>query len=310
MNFPLYLLMISYGRQSYALSVIRDFLNAQKPPSKTRFIVVENSKNPNLNKKILFSEFPDIVYCHFQDKNKAAAINFAIKELIEEEEAVIIAIDNDIRFNVDYLLKYYNAALKKGRRFYFGSSFHVKYPFEFDQRLIPFLSGSAIGQPDEQFLKMERLMFLGFSYAFFKSQWKRVGGLDERFSPGSRFNLAAEESIFQKKLINAGFVPFFVKKNSVQHRTMKELYLEKNVAARQKNNGYTHGFQDLVSSSNVLKLDCLKKLAYLIWKSVVIFLEDDRIAFRMKSAYTKGYFNAFLLYLRIKDKSHFLNIQD
>lgn len=306
MNFPVYLLMVSYGKPFYGLSVIRDFLKAKKPDTKTRFIVIENSEKPDLNKMFAFSEHPDLLYYHFENKNKAAAINFAVKDLIDEEEAIIIAIDNDIKFDIDYLIKYYKAALAKGNQFYFGTSFFVNFPNDVAKNLVPFLQGSARGKPDAEFKKMKNLMFLGFSYAFFKEQWKAVGGLDERFSPGSQYGLAAEESVFQKKLKHAGYIPFLIENNAVEHLPVPESYEENWVLKRQENNGFTHGFQDLIST-NFLQFTYPKKLFFFIQRTITLFPKrENKLAGKMNAAYIKGYFKAFLLFLNIKNKKSFL----
>ncbi len=306
MKLPVYLLMISFGKVDAPIDVLNDYLAAEKPVTKTKFIVVDNSEVPLLGKQFKFSDHPDIIYHHFRNRNKAAAINFAVKKLIKEEEALVICIDDDISFNVDYLWKYFQAAVKKGKGFYFGSSFFVNPPKDFDRNLVPYLSGSALGQPDAQFQKMNRLMFLGFSYCFFKSQWKKVDGLDERFSPGSKYDLAAEESIFQKKLKYAGFKPYFVKDNLIQHKPLPRLYSEKMVKFRQEQNGFTHGFQNLISSSKTFKIDYFRQLTGYIWQCLLFLFTKDRLDRSMKFAYTKGFFKALLLFLRYDDNRNYL----
>ena len=303
---PLYLLMITFNRKASAISIINQFNAAEKPTPHTTFLVVENGSSKNLEQEINPVSNTNVYYYHFNNKNKAAAINFAIKNLIAEQEALVVCIDDDISFKKDYLSNYYKTAIKKRNKFYFGSSFFVNLPKVFDRRLIPYLSGSALGQPDEQFEKMEKLMFLGFSYSFFKSQWTKVGGLDERFSPGSKYDLAAEESIFQKKLHHAGYKPNFVKKNVVEHRPEPHLYTKKMVRFRQEQNGFTHGFQNLISSTYFLKLNCLKQMAGHLKGCVILGFEKDRLAFSMKLAYTKGFLRSFLLFLKFDDNRNYL----
>lgn len=303
---PLYLLMVSYERPVCAISVIEDYLEAKKPDAITKFIVVENSNNPSLKMNFEFSKHPDLLYYHFANKNKAAAINFAIKKLISEKEAFIIAVDNDIRFGPNFLCNFYNLGLRKGQKNYFGSSFSVQLPKDIDRNLIPFVQGSAKGKTDAEFRKMRSLMFLGFSYAFFKSQWKAVRGLDERFSPGSKYGLAAEESVFQKKLMYAGYTPCLIEKNSVEHHPLSENYNENNVMKRQENNGFTHGFQDIIGTK-FLQFVYTKKLFFFIRRTITIYSKgENKLLFRMTAAYTRGYFKAFLLFLIIKDRKNFL----
>lgn len=305
-DFPVYLLMVSYGRVNSAISVIDDFNHSKKPPVKTKFIIVENNEEPRLRKALTFGMNSDLIYYHFRNKNKAAAINYAVDNLIAEEEAQIICIDNDISFKQDYLLKYFDAAKKAGNSFYYGGAFFVIPPKNLNKNLIPYLSGSALGQPDKEFQNMRKLMFLGFSYSFFKSQWKAVNGLDERFSPGSKYDLAAEESIFQKKLQHGGFRPYFVRENVVEHRPERQLYTKKMVKFRQEQNGFTHGFQNLISSSRPFKVDFFKQLAGHTRRCIILRFTKKRLAYSMKLAYTKGFFRAFLLFMKNDDNRNYL----
>lgn len=305
-HLPLYLLMVSYKRADSAVAIIQNFIKALRPNTKVEFLVVENSDKRILPDIFDFSSYLDITYSYFNNKNKAKAVNYAIENLVKEQNALIVHIDNDISFQENFLINYYTAALKKGEGYYFGSSFFVNNPKNYNRNLIPYLSGSAFGMPDKQFKKMKRLMFLGCSYAFFKSQWQKVNGLDERFSPGSKYRLGGEESIFQKKMVHAGFVPHFIKNNQVEHKTLPELYTFKNVMNRQQNNGYTHGFQNLIISSNIFKTDCIKRLLGLIKRCIILFFKNDNIKFKMKYAYTRGFFKAFILYFKINDTSSYL----
>ena len=304
-NVPVYLIMISFGRKKNALSIIDNFKKSEKPTLKTNFIVIENGPVPEL-KDLIEKNGQSIIYRHFQNRNKAAAINFAIGQIIAEEEALIICIDNDIKFEHDFLLKYYNTALEKGNCYYFGTSVNVNIPHDLDERLLPYLSGSALGQPDEQFERMKTLMFLGCSYAFYKSQWKMVEGLDERFSPGSTFNLGADESIFQKKLKNADYKPFFIKNNPVEHFPESKLFQIDNILFRQEQNGFTHAFQNIVTSHKVFKLDYFYQLAGYLKKCLLLTFRDDVLKAKMNCAYTKGYFKGFLIYLKAENKKTYL----
>ncbi len=306
MDLPVYLLMVSYKRTKFALKIVEDYLTASKPNSKCKFLIIENTEEASL-KPYLQTNVDSIIYHHCSNKNKAAMVNFAVERLVKEKEALIIHIDNDIRFKKDFIIKYYNTAVFKGTSSYFGSSFVVNYPKEADP-LIPYLNASAVGKSDEHFLKMKKLMFLGFSYCFFKSQWERVSGLDERFSPGSKYNLAAEESIFQKKMMNVGYVPYFISNNQVEHKPEKHNYSLPAIFKRNENNGYTHGFQSLILSKQFLKTNYFKRLCF-YWKlAISTYLSEGKsLNFKVKTAYAKGFFKAAILFVRIKDKSSYLN---
>lgn len=301
--------MVNYNRKDSAKDVIADFIDCFKPQNPTTLIIVENGENNTLKEDFNLNQITNILCFEFANSNKAAAINFGIKECIKEDEALIICIDDDIRFHKDFIINYSNAAKEYGDGSYFGTSFYVKKPTNFDNSLIPYMSGSTLGKPDNQFQQMRSPMFLGFSYAFFKSQWKAVDGLDERFSVGSQYGVGGEESVFQKKLKNKGFTPVFIENNRVEHKPLPILFTKYNVVKRQENNGYTHGFQNLVLSTKRFKSDVIKLFISLFVRCFILFFKDDRLKFQMKYAYTKGFFKAFFIYLIIENKNSFLEPQ-
>lgn len=303
--YPVYILVVSYGKSEYTRSVIDDFFQSKKPVTDTKLLIIENGPQPELKTIVKSKFYKEVVYHYLNTPIKAKAINFAIRNCIPEDEAFIICIDNDIRFKADFIIKYFEAALEHGNNYYFGSSFSVTLP-EIDPNLIPYLQGSQQGKTDREFEKMTKRMFLGFSYAFFKSQWRRVNGLDERFSPGSKYGLAAEESVFQKKLQHAGFKPSFVPNNEVEHRPLPNSYSLSAILDRQENNGYTHGFQDLIQNKSGLQIIYFKKLFYLLKRSTVLFFKTDKISHKVKVAYLIGYFKALPLFLKTSEKHDFL----
>lgn len=304
MSLPLYLICVNYNKVKDPLEVIYDYINCDKPKNIiTTLLMIDNSDNPILHKKIDFALYKNIRYYKYPKKNKANAINYAISKLINEDDALIICIDNDINFNKDFLSKYYDSFITNGQGFFYGGSFQVNIPNNIDSNVMPFLMGSQLGKTDAEFIKMERMMFMGCSYAFLKSQWKTVAGFDVRFSPGSEYGLSAVESVFQKKLKHFGYKPFFITSNSVIHKPLIESYKIKNVLLRHKNNGYTHGFQLLISSS-INKF--YKKIIYLCWDCIVLLIKGNWITFRFKINYLTGYVQSLILYLKIEDKKSFL----
>lgn len=305
MSLPLYLICVNYNKIEYPLEVIYDYINCEKPKNvTTKLLLIDNSKNPILDQKFDFTLYNDIRYYKFPDKNKAKAINHSIGSYINEDEALIICIDNDINFKKYFLSNYYESFKIQGSDFFYGSSFKVNIPKNIDSNLIPFLAGSQIGKPDAEFVKMKTMIFMGCSYSFLKSQWQNVGGLDIRFSPGSKHGLGAEESVFQKKLKHFGYKPFLVTSNTVIHKPDEQSYKISNVLLRHKNNGYTHGFQNLISGS-INKFH--KKIIYLSWNCIVTLIKGNWLKFRFKLNYLIGYSQSFILYLKTDDQTSFLN---
>lgn len=299
----LYLIMVTYGRESSALDIIKDYIQAIKPIDNTTFLVVDNYKNSDLYNMLVSEDLiKNITYLSFSNPNKSAGINYAIANYVSEKNALIINIDNDIKFKSDFLKKYYESALQMGDKYYFGGSFRVNLPDTFDKNLLKFYQGSALGKSDGEFLKMKRLMFLGFNFAFFKSQWEEVNGMDERFGPGSKFNLSGDESVFQKKMMYVGFKPFFIENNQVLHQPESANYLKENALKRNRNNGYTHGFQFIINSNKTFKYDYWRKILGMS-KSILVDILCNKIHnIGFKLQYALGYFLAFFTYLRSPNK--------
>ena len=303
---PLYLLMVTYGREPSAIEIVKKYLSASKPLAATTFIVVDNYKASNL-KALLMSEglIDMVVYASFADSNKSAAANYAIATFVKEQEALIITIDNDISFDSDFLLNYYATAQKMGSHYYFGGSFKVNLPETIDNRLLPYFQGSAIGKSDAEYEKKEQPMFLGFNFSFFKSQWTYVDGFDERFGPGSETKLSGDESVFQKKMMYVGYVPLFVPDNTVLHKPEAHNYTKKYVLKRVRNNGYTHGFQVLVQDSKSMKSRFFKRVIYLTKRCFVLLFSGSFYKLQFRFYYLLGHLAAFFLYLNIDNKQSF-----
>lgn len=306
MELPVYVIMVSHENSTGALDVIKCYKRAEKPHEDCALVIVENNSSKSLYKAFDFARHDDIKYFHYFQKNKSAALNFVIETKLEDE-SLLIFIDDDIHFENNFITKFYNAAVERGNSFYFGSSFRTEIPSSFRSELIPFLNTSAQGKSDKAFLKMKNLMFLGFSFAAFRCQWKSVKGFDERFGPGTSFGMGGQESVFQKKLQAKGFKPFFVKNNSVKHNPAYHTLSAGRIALRQESNGKSHGFQDLIVAEDSFKIRYIKKLVYYSRRLIVLRFQADTLTFRMKSSYIKGYFKALWIFLRIKDRKSYKN---
>lgn len=299
--------MVSHINTAGALDVIKCYEKADKPHEQCALLIVENNTSKSLLNAFDFKQHDDIKCFYYPNKNKSAALNYVIGSKITND-SLMIFIDDDILFKKDFILKYYMAAVKKGKNFYFGSSFRTDIPASFKAELIPFLNASAQGKSDSTFLKMKNLMFLGFSFAAFRSQWKSVKGFDERFGPGTSYGMGGQESVFQKKLAAKGFTPYFVEKNSVRHIPLYHTFSAGRIAKRQESNGKTHGFQDLILSKETLRTGYFKKLAFLCRRLIVLRFQNEGLTFMMRSSYAKGYFKALFVYFITNDRKSYLDL--
>ncbi|WP_159429415.1 glycosyltransferase family 2 protein [Psychroflexus halocasei] len=296
MEFDTIVFVIAFDKPDYTSKVMDCFI-ASKNISNTKLVLVDNSDFECLVDKYYFKR-PDVVHFKTQFKNKSKALNQAVKAFCKQNNDFIISLDNDVEFDQFFLKKYIDSAKLKGLKYYFGTSFIVKNkPKIINQSTYRFLQGSQKGKTDQDFKKNK--MFLGFSYAFFKKQWLQVGGFDERFGPGSSMGLSGDESIFQKKLIFAGFKPFLIESNPIVHKPLNSSYRKERVLKRVKQNGLTHGFQKIIES----KPEYFKRLLGLLWINCKLLIMFKFYDLHVQLKYLSGYLNSLIIYIKIEDKS-------
>lgn len=296
-----YLLCITHNNLAKGENIIKQFNNSENQKL-AKLILVENGKRDYFNYYMSkYNNINELELCFFDLPNKSASLNFAINKLINEKEALIICIDDDIYFPSNFVLRYQKIAFKKGSNFYFGGSYTVpkKLMNLIDNRYKNMYQFSQLSKTDLAFQKSKSLMFLGFNFAFFKSQWTKVHGFDERFSPGSKYGIAAQESTFQKKLMYVGYSPFLVTNNQVIHYPEKGSYALKSAKNRTIQNGYTHGFFDLINDEGK---DYFLKLISNIKSLIINIIKNNKGKYVQKIYYIFGYIKALRLYILIDNK--------
>lgn len=304
MDFDTYLVCVSHDDRDKGTCIIKQFLNSENRNA-SKLLFIENGcqeKFKFYNTK--FSENPEIDIFFINNPNKAISLNYLIKNKIPNNEDLILCIDDDVKIPNHFVIKYKEIAKKKGNTFFFGAGMIVdkKYNQLVNKDYRKLYQQSQFTKDDKIFCKIDDLMFLGCNYGFFKSQWHFVNGFDDRFAPGSKFKLGAEESVFQKKLKYAGFKPCYIENNQVIHHPNKNSYKVQATKKRTQNNGYTHGFQYLINSNKLLKYDYLYRLLGMVKSLIILKLRKKTGEYLHKKYYSIGYLKAFILYLKIKNK--------
>ena len=133
--------------------------------------------------------------------NKSKALNAALAQI---DEGLVVFLDDDVRVGPDLLEVYAGAARRVGAGQFFGGPVEAEYEEAPPDWLIEFLPASARGwrprDPAEVKLKP---LFLGFNWAAFASDLRRVGGFSERLGPGSDAGVGDEREM-QLSLVAAG----------------------------------------------------------------------------------------------------------
>ena len=163
--------------------------------------VVENGKRAGTEDVV--REAPaglDARYLFEPVGNKSRALNAALAQI---DDGLIVFLDDDVRVGPGLLEEYAAAARRAGAGHFFGGPVAADYEEAPPDWLIQFLPLSARGwHPDERTLATKPF-FLGFNWAVFAGDLRRVGGFSEQFGPGSDSGVG-DESDVQRRLAATG----------------------------------------------------------------------------------------------------------
>ena len=133
------------------------------------------------------------------------------------DEGLVVFLDDDVRVVPDLLEVYAAAARRAGPGQFFGGPVAPDYEEAPPDWLIEFLPLSARGwRPDDPSQAITRPFFLGFNWAAFAGDLRRVGGFSERFGPGSDAGVG-DETDMQRRLVTAGLKAVYVPQALVYH---------------------------------------------------------------------------------------------
>ncbi|MGM0635476.1 MAG: hypothetical protein ACQESK_05385 [Bacteroidota bacterium] len=307
-----YLICASYNNFKKGSHIIKQFVNSDNS-TRSQLLFVENGCEDNFKRyKEDFGSFEKISLVYSESPNKSKCINTLIANYVSKEEALIICVDDDIDFPETFVKRYQEVAFEKGNKYFFGGGYRV--PNELmslaDKGHKKMYQPSQFSKTDAAFLNAKRLIFFGCNFCFYKSQWVEVRGYDVRFGPGTKHNLGADESVFQKKMMYVGFKPFFVTNNQVTHYPDAKSYQLESVQKRNIHNGYTHGFSFLIESKQFFKIDFFHRLSGMVKSLIEYKLKKQKQKYVQKKYYTIGHFKALVTFLRIDNrKSIYHNLE-
>jgi GT2 family glycosyltransferase len=147
--------------------------------------------------------------------NKSRALNLALQAT---DDGLIIFLDDDVRMAPTLLESYVRSAVVAGRSHFFGGPVAPDYEQAPPQWLVKFLPLSARGwTPDDLASVASKPFFLGFNWAAYSDDLKRVGGFNEQFGPGAVTGSVGQEGEMQRRLGAAGVAATFVPEAMVHH---------------------------------------------------------------------------------------------
>jgi len=219
---PIYILIPTHNRLESLKRTLSSVTKLNFPDTFRYVYVLENGKPMTADAYISnMSEKSVIRYQYLKNGNKSAALNYAINNLIPEENAILIFLDDDVRVNNNLIEVYLKAIGHTTSGKYYGGPTDIDFegmpPAEEWFRHFP---NSHTGwTPDLK--KGTPKYFLGFNWAAFKTDIVKAGGFEESIGPGTKYALG-DESRTQSWLLKIGTEPVFVEDAIVWHFVPEE----------------------------------------------------------------------------------------
>lgn len=155
-------------------------------------------------------------YLYQREGNKSAALNTALETI---DRGLIVFADDDVRFDPGVLIAYAEATADCDRGVYFGGPVSVDYAGDPPPDwLVPYLPASAVGfELTDQATPLMKGHFLGFNWAAFVCDLKRLGGFNPERGPGAASGATGQEGDMQDRLLAADHEPRYVPEARVWH---------------------------------------------------------------------------------------------
>jgi len=214
MKQSLIVLIATAGENNLLAKTLESLSNCVLPASYTKTIVVENGRK-YYAEQITNSYVNSLKtqYLYNATANKSAALNYAMENL--EDTTLIFFTDDDVLFDKKLLLAYDRHANLHSQGHFFGGPTIPNYEHQPPKWLIPSLPPSAKGFSfKDPFIDS---MFLGFNWAAFSRDIKKMGGFNPKFGPGTVPKRTGQETDMQKRLLEGGLSPIFILEAKVWH---------------------------------------------------------------------------------------------
>lgn len=213
----MHLLIATAGRADLLGSTLRSLAACDIPASLASVIVIENG--PACGSELVCRQsYGDlnVRYAWTPEPNKSLALNTALQQI--PDRSLIVFSDDDIRFTPKTLLAFEQSAANAAPNKFFGGPFGCDYEVAPPPWILPYLPLSAIGwQPNEKTFDPRSGSFLGFNWAAYCYDIKRLGGFDPNFGPGSPTGATGQESNMQRRMRAAGMTAQLVPDAHVFH---------------------------------------------------------------------------------------------
>ena len=203
------------GRPDLLRRTLQSLCECDQPLCYRGTIVVENGDRRGAEEVVAsFSARLRCRYLFVETSNKSLSLNVALQAC---GESLVYLADDDVRFSPGTLEAYAAAAagISSGR--YFGGPTGVDYEIRPPDWLMRYLPISALGWSAKPDGTQDELDFLGFNWAAFAGDLRRVGGFNINRGPGAASGSTGQESEMQARLRRDGVKSVYVPDAMVWH---------------------------------------------------------------------------------------------
>jgi len=238
------IVIVSHDRCHLLERTLASLAECDLPPEYAGVMVVENGRQFGAERAVAMAD-PRLhaTYIFEPSSSKSQALNRVLEQLTDE---FIVYLDDDVRVEPHTVRRYIDAATEHVQGFYFGGPTGADYEQEPPEWLREYMPASATGfSLGEATRRVDRPCFLGFNWAAFSADIRRVGGFPEHIGPGApRGQTIGEESEVQRKLLASGMNGLYLPEAMVWHYVPKDRCTTTWVKKRSHTSGLVMGLQD------------------------------------------------------------------
>ena len=220
------------GRPLLLHRTLRSLAECRRPNIYRGTVVVENGGRKEAEQTAReFEQTLDLRYVYLRIGNKSNALNTILETL---DNTLIFFADDDVRFDPGALEAYAEAASEKSHGEFYGGPFAADYVQKPPEWLMEFLPKSAVGWNlgNESRYIQKGDVFIGFNWAAFSNDLKRLGGFSVNHGPGSKTGAVGQETEMQGRLLSSGVKGVYVPNAVVWHYVPPERCSRKFAATR------------------------------------------------------------------------------
>lgn len=287
----------THGRPVLLEKTLNSLADCKIPSSYNKLIVAENGSRAGA--EILVSQLPDKLnaeYLFVERANKSNALNKALEKLNED---LVFFTDDDVEVSPGILTAYDRAAQEYRSGVFLGGPVNIDQEEEPPNWMKPLLPYSAKGYD----LINDRMNsgYIGFNWAAFASDIKKLGGFNPRFGPGSPTGATGQESEMQGRMREKGMKAVDVLDAIVCHKVPKNRCNERWLKKRFYQYGISRGLNegDLQGTLH----EVFRLIKYLIrWGGYLLLLNKmERKKSKMEVITRIGYLKSIIAKLKSND---------